>query len=145
MYFVDRGRIEATLQYLEKQLSLFEREKTWNTDIKKAALERLLQTVIESILDTGNAIIDGFIMRDPGSYDDIIDILMDEKVVGRKNGESLKKVISYRKMLVQQYINADHEHLFAVFAEHMNALKQFAPSVRVYLTNELGPVSAFRN
>lgn len=145
MYFVDREHIEATLQYLEKQLSLFESEKKWDTDLKKAALERLLQTAIESILDTGNAIIDGFIMRDPGSYNDIIDILMDEKVIESKNGESLKIVISYRKMLVQQYIHTDHEQLSAVFAEHLTVLKQFAPSVRTYLTNELGPVSAFKN
>ncbi|MFS0647034.1 type VII toxin-antitoxin system HepT family RNase toxin [Siminovitchia sp. 179-K 8D1 HS] len=145
MYFVDREHIEATLQHLENQLSLFENEKKWDTDLKKAALERLLQTAIDSILDTGNAMIDGFIMRDPGSYDDIIDILVDEKVIVGENGERLKKVISYRKMLVQQYINVDHEQLFAVFAEHLTALKQFAPSVRAYLTNELGPVSAFRN
>ena len=145
MYFVDREHIEATLQYLEKQLALFEMEKQWDSDIRKAALERLLQTAIESILDTGNAMIDGFIMRDPGSYDDIIDILVDEKVIESKNGDRLKKVISYRKMLVQQYIHVDHEQLIAVFVENLNALQQFAPSVRAYLTNELGPVSAFKN
>lgn len=91
MYFVDREHIEATLQHLENQLSLFENEKKWDTDLKKAALERLLQTAIDSILDTGNAMIDGFIMRDPGSYDDIIDILVDEKVIVGENGERLKK------------------------------------------------------
>lgn len=34
--------------------------------------------------------IDGFIMRDPGSYDDIMDILVDEKVVTEKEGDELK-------------------------------------------------------
>lgn len=34
--------------------------------------------------------IDGFIMRDPGSYDDIMDILVDEKVVTEKRVMSSK-------------------------------------------------------
>ena len=33
------------------------------------------------MMDVGNLMIDGFIMRDPGSYEDIIDILIDEKVI----------------------------------------------------------------
>ena len=45
------------------------------------ALERMVQISIDSVLDVGNAMIDGFIMRDPGSYEDIIDILLDEKVI----------------------------------------------------------------
>jgi uncharacterized protein YutE (UPF0331/DUF86 family) len=144
VYFVDRDHIEATLQFLEKQLSLFESEKNWETDVKRAALERLIQTAIESILDTGNAMIDGFIMRDPGSYDDIIDILADENVIGKETGEKLKKVISCRKMLVQQYISVDHRTLLDVFKANLPAVKQFSPAVREYLKNELGPVSAFR-
>ena len=35
---------------------------------------------MESMMDVGNLMIDGFIMRDPGSYEDIIDILVDEKL-----------------------------------------------------------------
>lgn len=144
MYFVDRDKIEKTLMYMEEQLTLFERTKEWETDIEKAALERIATTVIESILDTGNAMIDGFIMRDPGSYDDIIDILTDEKVITEDMGESLKSVINFRKMLVQQYIEVDHDQVKAMLKKELEALKLFSPKVRDYLTNELGPVSAFK-
>lgn len=89
--------------------------------------------------------IDGFIMRDPGSYDDIIDILTDEKVITDDMSESLKTVINFRKMLVQQYIEVDHGQVQSMLKEEINALKQFAPKVRDYLTNELGPVSAFKS
>ncbi|GAA3319942.1 hypothetical protein GCM10020331_028930 [Ectobacillus funiculus] len=41
-------------------------------------------------LDVGNAIIDGFIMRDPGSYEDIIDILVDEKGCTAERGRGPK-------------------------------------------------------
>ena len=79
MYFVDRDKIEEKLIYIDNQIQLFESQQAWNTAIEKAALERIVQMTIEAILDVGNSMIDGFIMRDPGSYDDIIDIMEDEK------------------------------------------------------------------
>lgn len=144
MYFVDREKIEKTLTYMEKQILLFEEKDEWVTDIEKGALERIAQTIIESILDTGNAMIDGFIMRDPGSYEDIIDILTDEKVITNDMSESLKSVIKFRKKLVQQYIEVDHSQVKSMLKEELASLKQFSPKVRDYLTNELGPVSAFK-
>ena len=144
VYFVDRDKIEKTLLFFEKQLKLFHSNKSWTTDIEKAALERIVHTVIESILDTGNAMIDGFIMRDPGSYDDIVEILTDEKVITPELSETLKTVISFRVMLVQQYLEVDHDAIDAAFREQLHILERFSPSVRTYLLDELGPVSAFR-
>lgn len=145
MYFVDRGKIEATLLFLEKQFSLFEQIKNWDSPIEKAAMERVSHLMIESILDVGNSMIDGFIMRDPGSYEDIVDILDDEKVINKELSASCKQLITYRKMLVQDYIEINHAEIMEVFAKQLPVMKQFPSSVREYLLNELGPVSAFRN
>ncbi|MDQ0273060.1 DUF86 domain-containing protein [Cytobacillus purgationiresistens] len=144
MYFVDREKIEETLVYLEKQLNLFEQQETFESPLEKMALERMAQMMIESILDVGNAMIDGFIMRDPGSYEDIIDILDDEKVIDQEMSISFKGIIDYRKTLVQAYTGINHEHLNQVFKEHLPMLLKFPANVRDYLTKELGPVSAFR-
>ena len=73
MYFVDREKIEATLVFFDEHVRLFTEHSSWNTEIEKKALERIVHLLIENVLDVGNAMIDGFIMRDPGSYDDIID------------------------------------------------------------------------
>lgn len=145
MYFVDREKIEVVLVFLEKQLVIFEQVKSFESAIEKAALERLAHTAVEAILDVGNSIIDGFIMRDPGSYEDIIDIMTDEKVVTDEAGIGLKKIISYRKKLVQHYYDINHGDLQTDLSEQLPILKQFAPTVRTYLQNELGPVSAFKN
>lgn len=48
-------------------------------------------------------------------------------------------------MLVQDFIEVNHKELHAVFSENIEAFKQFPDLVRNYLTNELGPVSAFKN
>jgi uncharacterized protein YutE (UPF0331/DUF86 family) len=145
MYFVDREKIEEILKYLEAQIQLFLSQKEWSTPLERAALERLNHMMIESVLDVGNAMIDGFIMRDPGSYDDIIDILMDEKVIPAETGSCLKILIQYRKRLVQFYTDVDHQELQEVFSKHLHELVNFVANVRDYLANELGPVSAFKN
>ncbi|KAB7707255.1 DUF86 domain-containing protein [Bacillus aerolatus] len=144
MYFVDREKIEETLKFMEVQLSAFAKQQSWETTIEQAALERIAHTVIESMLDVGNAMIDGFIMRDPGSYEDIIDILEDEQVIEKETAASLKVVIALRKMLVQQYIAVSHLEVERTFKGNYEALEQFPQKVRQYLINELGPVSAFK-
>lgn len=145
MYFVDREKIEEILNFMEQQLQFIKEHNTWDTKLEKVALERITHTIIESILDVGNAMIDGFIMRDPGSYEDIVDILLDEKVITEEMSKGILQVIAYRKVLVQQYTNIDHKEMIVQITNQFELLKEFAPRVRDYLTNELGPVSAFKN
>lgn len=145
MYFVDREKIETTLVFLEQQFFLFEQIKNLDSPIEKATMERVCHLMIEAILDVGNSMIDGFIMRDPGSYEDIVDILDDEKVIHKELSVSCKQIIKYRKMLVQDYTEINHAEFVEVFVKQLPVIKQFPANVREYLLNELGPVTAFRN
>ncbi|RFU67215.1 DUF86 domain-containing protein [Bacillus sp. V59.32b] len=145
MYFVDRHKIEQIVNYLEQQLDRFETNSEWENDLAKLALERIVQTSLDAVLDAGNAMIDGFIMRDPGSFEDIVDILLDEKVIDQKAADQFKRVLLLRKTLVQDYITISHEELLKNFTDNIDAFKAYPNLVRKYLTNELGPVSAFKN
>src|SRR5699024_2058922 len=107
--------------------------------------ERITHIVIESILDVGNLMIDGFIMRDPGSYHDIIDILIDEKVLPKEHEKNYKAIIDLRQILVQEYINVDFQHIRDVVFGQIEVLKQFSSFIRDYLDNELGVANAFSN
>jgi uncharacterized protein YutE (UPF0331/DUF86 family) len=144
MYFVDREKIETILVFLENQINLYKSKDKWSTAIELAWLERMTHMMLEAVLDVGNSMIDGFIMRDPGSYEDIIEILMDEKVIPENIGKSLKVLVQNRKMLVQMYTEIDHDGLHKQFSSHLNELAKFPTYVRDYLANELGPVSAFK-
>lgn len=86
MYFIDRSKITETINYMNSLLDLYEGKTSWVTLEDQLALERLSHNIVESIIDVGNSMIDGFIMRDPGSYDDIIDIMTDEKSDHPGNG-----------------------------------------------------------
>jgi uncharacterized protein YutE (UPF0331/DUF86 family) len=145
MYFVDREKIEEILLYMNEQLKTVSEHDQWDGTLEKLALERMAHTIIESILDVGNSMIDGFIMRDPGSYEDIIDILLDEKVIGDKMSEDLKRLVAERKVLVQEYTAIHHEQLHTILNEVFHSLEKFPQQIRSYLENELGPVSAFKN
>ncbi|MYL49017.1 DUF86 domain-containing protein [Halobacillus litoralis] len=142
MYFVNREKIEEVLSYMEKiQEELAEHSYIRFAD--QLLLERMTHLNIEAIIDVGNMMIDGFIMRDPGSYEDIIDILTDEKVLPEDEQEAYKQFVQLRKMIVQQYTEVDHEHIVNVWQEQKDSLQAFPRRVRNYLDNELGPVSAF--
>ena len=144
MYFVDRTKITKNLAHLDSLLAIFEQEQNWtDNEIKKLALQRIGHNVMESMMDVGNVMIDGFIMRDPGSYDDIIDILVDEKVITPEMDAPLKAVVGLRKMIVRDFLEVDEDEIIRVLTASMAALKQFSPKVEAYLVNELGPVSAF--
>lgn len=143
VYFIDRKKMERTLQFMEKQLKLFSSQPAWESEMEQAALERIAHTVVESVLDVGNAMIDGFIMRDPGSYEDIIDILEDEKVIKKQEADPLKDVVNLRKHVVQEYMAIDHDRIASVLVANKKELQQFPARIRTYLTDELGPVSAF--
>jgi len=144
MYFVDRKKIINTLKYLDEMIAIFEQKEDWlKDDITKLALERIAHNAIESVIDVGNLMIDGFIMRDPGSYEDIIDILIDEKVIAGEKEKPFKELISLRKNIVREFIQVDIDKVYEVLKNTVPSLKTFSAEVTQYLENELGPVSAF--
>ncbi|MFS0576532.1 DUF86 domain-containing protein [Sporosarcina sp. 179-K 3D1 HS] len=144
MYFIDRKRISGTLEKMESVLILYKSGNGWVEDeIHTLALERIAHVIIESIIDVGNSMIDGFIMRDPGSYEDIIDIMEDEQVITNEMAQPLKQVIDLRKMIVREFTEVDHRKIDGVLTVTIESLQEFPSRVLHYLENELGPVSAF--
>lgn len=144
MYFVDREKIEQILNYIDKLLLEFD-QHSFNSPIEKLSLERLIHMIIESTLDVGNMMIDGFIMRDPGSYEDIIDILVDEKVIPASDQNSYKEVIKLRNAVVRDYIEIDHLFLQETLVTNKAVLNRFSSYIRTYLNDELGVAHAFSN
>jgi len=144
MYFVNREKIEEILTYMEKILDEYS-TSSFQSFTDQLVLERLTHISIEAIIDVGNMMIDGFIMRDPGSYEDIIDILTDEKVLPKEEEEGYKQVISLRKMIVQHYTAVEHNTIRETWNLQLNTIQKFPERVRYYLNHELGPVSAFSN
>ncbi|WP_242005949.1 DUF86 domain-containing protein [Salisediminibacterium halotolerans] len=110
---------------------------------EKLAVERTAHLLIEIIIDVGNQMIDGFIMRDPGGYHDILTILADEKVISDNDRDAVQRVIPWRNTLMQEYTEIDHEALFSALIQEFDSFMRFPANVRTYIAEEEGPVSAF--
>ncbi len=112
MYFCRQKENRTNASMFRTSNKYISREKIYETEFEFYALERIAHLIIDCVLDVGNAMIDGFIMRDPGSYEDIIDILMDERVISEEDGQGMKEIILLRKMLTQDYIQMNHDELY---------------------------------
>lgn len=144
MYFVNRDKIGETLEHFNGLLNILEQKENWLEDeVSKLALQRIGHNCMESMMDVGNLIIDGFVMRDPGSYEDIVDILLDEKVITEDMEQPIKAVAGLKKMLLREYIQVDNEELLNILTTSLPAMKKFSTATLSYLENELGPISAF--
>lgn len=136
MYFVDREELQYKLDYIEQLTRDFPRAEGY-------ALERITHMLIEATVDVGNMIIDGFIMRDPGSYQDVMDIMEMEHVITKDDLDAISKTLPLRQWMVRDYTKIDHKELKNIFREHLHAYESFKPSVLQFIERELGPVSAF--
>src|SRR5699024_4462203 len=135
---------QQTLTHINELLTEI-KGKQINTLFVTLGFERSVHVIIESILDVGNMMLDGFIMRDTGSYHDIIDIMIDEKLLPAEEEMQYKNVINLRQMLVQNYLEIDHEQLEDTLKENIEVLQKFSAHIEAYLNNELGVANAFSN
>lgn len=83
------------------------------------AFERISQMLIESSVDIGNMIIDGFILRDPGNYKDVIDILELENVITKDTQSNINQTVDVRKQFVHYYDELDTTKLKPLLIKHL--------------------------
>ncbi|KWX71362.1 DUF86 domain-containing protein [Paenibacillus jilunlii] len=141
MYYVNRKQIETILgQIPDINKGLRTAAASWDGGTLTGLVqERCLHLAIEVVTDVGSSLIDGFIMRDAGSYEDIISIIHEEKVFeGSSLYGLLIRLVALRKPLVQDYYAWDRTSLHPLTAQLPEALEQFAAAVQSYLDQELG-------
>lgn len=141
MYYVNRKQIETILaQIPDITTGLRTVTASWDgTTLTGLIQERCLHLAIEVVTDVGSCLIDGFIMRDAGSYEDIISIIHEEKVFGGNEiYEKLIELVALRKPLVQDYFAWDRSVLHPLTPILPTVLEQFASDVGRYLDQELG-------
>lgn len=143
MYDVNTERIEQVLTHMDYMLHILKKlgdqedRAVLQDAVAIAAMERALHISIEAIVDVGNALIDGFVMRDPGSYTDIVEILRDERVIEDEQAKQLTETVTFRKHLINEYTQVPVAEMIALVRRSLGSLEQFAPAVRVYIEKEL--------
>ncbi|MNN31596.1 hypothetical protein D3C81_1452910 [compost metagenome] len=116
--------------------ALHESALSASTLLGRYAEERALHLAIEIVTDVGSYLIDGFIMRDASSYEDIVDILLDEKVIDATLHATLIELVRLRKPLVQDYFAWDRQEVIGLRERLPDVLQDFSAKVLKYLDQE---------
>ncbi|KAA8784391.1 uncharacterized protein YutE (UPF0331/DUF86 family) [Paenibacillus sp. 4624] len=141
MYYVNREQIARRLDAIpEVAEGLRQVVQAWDGGLVLGMVqERCLHLAIEIVTDVGSYLIDGFIMRDASSYDDIIQINYEENVFDESTYGVLRQLVTLRKPLVQDYYSWQRTVLNSLSAALPDVLEQFSGQVSTYVEKELGP------
>gem|GEM_PF-6634184 len=124
------------LKYCVKQLRFIQKQgkkKVCKNDISFAAMERFLQIAVESVLGVGNHIIAGLNMRKPSTYEQILQILCEEKIIPKKVFAKGKPIPTLRMMLVHDNQASEREKEFNAAHELLPVLEDLARVYRKFL------------
>lgn len=139
MYYVNMEQIEQRLDFIPNLIQTVEQiTAKWDGSLQSSfAQERALHIAIEIITDVGSLLIDGFLMRDASSYEDIVEIIAQEQAVSSELHASLLQLVVLRRALVQDYIAWERGTIHPQLSSLPVWLPEFAQSVRQFITKEL--------
>ncbi|WP_168119389.1 HepT-like ribonuclease domain-containing protein [Paenibacillus sp. HB172176] len=139
MYYVNQEQIAVRLDVIPELAELLSMlSKNWKGDsLQGMAQERALHLAIETVTDVGSYLIDGFIMRDASSYEDIMEIIGEEGVFPKAMLPDLLKLVQLRKPLVQDYYSWPRGELHSLSVALPELLTGFKTAVEDYLKREL--------
>ncbi|EJW17618.1 DUF86 domain-containing protein [Paenibacillus alvei] len=139
MYYVNMEQIEQRLDFIPQLIETVEQIMVkWDGSLHYSyAQERALHIAIEIITDVGSLLIDGFLMRDASSYEDIVEIIAQEQVVSPQLHATLLQLVSLRRPLVQEYMIWERDSIHSQLAHLPKWLPEFAQSVRQFVSKEL--------
>ncbi|MEC0239146.1 DUF86 domain-containing protein [Paenibacillus dokdonensis] len=139
MYYVNQEQIQHRLDAIPQIVQgLTEAAESWDGSVMLGMVqERALHLAIEVVTDVGSYLIDGFIMRDASSYEDIMEINHEEKVFDGEIYSVLLELVSLRKPLAQEYYLWNRSELHRLTPVLPDILNKFAVQVREYIQQEL--------
>lgn len=139
MYYVNQEQIASRLGIIPVVNEALEAlTGSWTgTLIEGLAQERAIHLAIETVTDVGSFLIDGFILRDASSYEDIVDIIAEAEVFPEELREPLGELVKLRKPLVQDYFEMKRDELHPLTPQLPKLLSGFKAAVEAYLEREL--------
>ncbi|MHA6483615.1 DUF86 domain-containing protein [Paenibacillus sp. strain BS8-2] len=139
MYYVNREQISVRLEAIPALAEAMHKlSNEWEGALLQGlAQERALHLAIEIVTDVGSYLIDGFIMRDASSYEDIIEITGAEGVYPAAMTETLAELVKLRRPIVQEYYDWPSEELHHFTAKLAELLPEYKATVEAYLEKEL--------
>ncbi len=139
---VDREIIENLCSYIRSNLKELSnaRDIDWKKFISdnrsKRFVERMLQIVIEAMIDIGHHIISDEGFREPQSYRDVFVVLVENGIIPEQDLQKYENIASFRNILVHHYEKIDDAIVYGVFKEKLDDIKNFVAYVLRWMENQ---------
>ena len=99
-------------------------------------IERTLQMMIETCVDIASHIIADQEYRVPISYSDTFTILFDEKIIGERLFNGLRKMAKFRNIVVHHYDEVDAEIVIGILKKDLRDFESYKDAIVSFLKPE---------
>lgn len=106
---------------------------------EQAVAERWLHLAAECVLDIAHHIISARGWREPRSFRDTIEVLVEQGVLGLALGQELALMAGLRNVLVHLYLDVDHSIVRDVIETRLDVFRDFAAAVQKLMLDEEPP------
>jgi len=137
---LDTHRIRTRIKEIRRRLLLLNKfkdirqEDFLSDEHLNAETERHLQVAIQCCLDIANHIVASMgLDRPTKDQSEVFQSLAKEKIIPRKTVVILRKITSYRNILVHEYIAVDRRVTYANIRKHLKDLSQFVKHIERFL------------
>ncbi|MGQ9647618.1 MAG: type VII toxin-antitoxin system HepT family RNase toxin [Thermodesulfobacteriota bacterium] len=104
---------------------------------KKRACERLLQLLIECMIDICALLVTGLRLGLPGEEDDLFERLEQAGVISPLMKETLRKMRAFRNILVREYGRIDDQLVYEILQDNLNDFDTFKGEILEAIRNQL--------
>lgn len=128
------ANIEACKDFIKKTKRLNNPNKIEfiNDEKTNLAVSMTLFSILNSIIEISEEIIDIEELRIPQSYQELFPILQQEKIISVNTSLKLKEYMKYRNMIAHQYAFFDIENIFEM-AQNLQIFEKFIIEIENYL------------
>lgn len=131
------SKLDELMQYVrELQEMLPDQEEYFQSLIKRRACEKTIEVAIESLIDAAAMIVSAQRFGLPTSEENILDILVEKRILSRELGEKLKDMKGFRNVLVHRYAHVDDRIVFHNLNNYLNDFYEIKNAVESYLAKQ---------
>lgn len=97
--------------------------------------ERLLEVMIQAMIDIGNHVIAGLLLKKPEDYRQVFDILAQNRVIPEELLPKVRALVGLRNLLVHEYFEIDHGRLYDEAKAVLADFEEFCKAIVHFLQN----------
>lgn len=98
--------------------------------------ERLLEIIVQSMVDIGTHIIASKSLKKAEDYHEVFDILIEAEVFPEKFSKSLHNLVGLRNLLTHEYLKIDHARLYENLIKNKTDFGLFCNHIARFIEKE---------